>query len=119
MKAVHVVDAIEFVCSAAEQRPEAVGVGVGESGEDVLFDAVEALMELGEQSLSLGGGNDVAGPSVVGVDLALDEPSFDEIVDEVGHDRSIDGEAAGECDLAGCLAALDLEEQLIGARPAR
>ena len=65
----------------------------------------ESVIEAGEEFDALSGGDDSAGAPVGRIRATLDQARRFEVIEEVGHDRSVDSEVLGEGELA-CNGAL-------------
>jgi hypothetical protein len=69
-------------------------------GQKVGFRCPEAFVETGEEFIALLGGDDSAGAPVGRIGASLDQAFGFEVVEEVGHDRTVYSEVLGESELA-------------------
>jgi hypothetical protein len=79
------------------------------------FCGLEAVIESSQELGTVFGGDDVAGAPVGRVGAAFDQAGGLEVVEEVGHDGSVDAEVLGEGELAADSAVCRSGEHLITA----
>ncbi len=77
----------------------------------------KAVIEAGEEFVALLGGDDSAGAPIGRIRATLDKAGCFEVVEKVGHDRTVDSEVLGQCELAPDRALSSGGEYLIAPRP--
>jgi hypothetical protein len=82
-------------------------------GQQLGFRCPEAVIEAGEEFVALLGGDDSAGAPVGRIRAALDQPGGFEVIEEVGHDRTVDAEVLGEGELTPHVALSRGGENLV------
>jgi len=98
------VGRVENIEPGGEQpnlRTECVARPGAKRGQEVGFCCPEAIIEAAEEFVALWGGHDPAGAPVRGIRAALDQAGGFEVIEKVGHDRTVHSEVLGQGELAG------------------
>ena len=118
-RAVGRVESIELGGEQANLSTECVARSRAKRGQQVGFCCPEAVIEAAEEFVALLGGHDPVGPPVGRIGAALDQAGGLEVIEEVGHHRTVDSEVLGEGELATDGALSGGGEHLVAPRTAR
>jgi hypothetical protein len=99
-RAVRRVESVELGGEQPNLSPERIARLGAKRGQQVGFRGPEAVIEAGEEFVALLGGDDSAGAPVGRIRASLDQAGSFEVIEEVGHDRTVDSEVLGEGELA-------------------
>jgi hypothetical protein len=99
-RAVGRVESIELGGEQPNLSTERGGRLGAKRGQQLGFRCPEAVIETGEEFIALLGGHDSAGAPVSRIRASLDQAGGFEVIEEVGHDRTVDSEVLGEGELA-------------------
>jgi hypothetical protein len=114
------VTGVRGTAGRLEQQPaELLTLGPGQGAEHRILRLADPMAQLGQGLLPLRRGDDQALAPVGRIGLTLHQTGRDEVVDEVGHDRTVDPQPVGQGELTGRLTANDLDEGLVAARTVR
>jgi hypothetical protein len=87
-------------------------------GQQVGLCCPKTVIEAGEEFVALLGSDDTAGTPVGRIRPTLNQAGRFEIVEEVGHDRTVDPEVLSQCELAPDRALSGGRKHLVAPRPA-
>ena len=113
------VESIELSGEQPNLSTECVARSCAKRGQQVGFCCPEAVIEAAEEFVALLGGHDPVGPPVGRIRAALDQAGGLEVIEEVGHHRTVDSEVLGEGELATDGALSGGGEHLVAPRTAR